>query len=141
MFRLDDRTDEESQGIEERLLRRGGFIRDEGRRTDRPPVPRSTLQTSLMRINYFVKLNGHDAAEGGDSPHRLPASFTPINTRGKSSTYLLLLHLLMFHLLLLSLLTKFLNYSLSLPTQTVTLILFLLLFLNSALQFFYLQLP
>ena len=38
MFRLDDRTDEGSQGIEERL-RRGGLIRDEGRRTDRPPDP------------------------------------------------------------------------------------------------------
>ena len=34
MFRLDDRTDEGSQGIEERL-RRGGLIRDEGR----PPDP------------------------------------------------------------------------------------------------------
>jgi hypothetical protein len=33
MFRLDDRTDEGSQGIEERL-RRGGLIRDERRRTD-----------------------------------------------------------------------------------------------------------
>ena len=30
MFRLDDRTDEGSQGIEERL-RRGDLIRDEGR--------------------------------------------------------------------------------------------------------------
>ena len=45
------------------------------------------------------------------------------------------------HRLLLSLLTKFLNYSVSLVTQTVTWILFILLFLNSALQFFDLQLP
>ena len=77
MFRLDDRTDEESQGIEERLRRRG-LIRDEWRRMDRPPDPRATLQTSLTRINYFVERNGHDAAEGGNSPPRLPASFTPI---------------------------------------------------------------
>ena len=50
MFRLDDRTDEESQGIEERLRRRG-LIRDEWRRTDRPPAPRAPLQTSLTRLN------------------------------------------------------------------------------------------
>ena len=55
--------------------------------------------------------------------------------------YHLLLHHLIFHRLLLSLLTKFLNYSVSLVTQTVTWILFILLFLNSALQFFDLQLP
>ena len=85
MFRLDDRTDEGSQGIEERL-RRGGLIRDEGRRTDRPPDPRATMQTSLTRINYFVERNGHDAAEGGNSPPHLTASFTPLNARGKSST-------------------------------------------------------
>jgi hypothetical protein len=55
--------------------------------------------------------------------------------------YLLLSHLLIFHLLLLSQLTEFPNYCVSLPTQTVTWILSLLLFLNSTLQFFYLQLP
>ena len=82
MFRLDARTNEESQGIEERLRRRG-LIRDEWRRTDRPPDPRATLQTRLTRINYFVERNGHDAAEGGKSPPRLPASFTPITQGGK----------------------------------------------------------
>ena len=55
--------------------------------------------------------------------------------------YLLFSHLLIFHLLLLSLLMKFLNYSFSFPTQTVTQILFPFHFLNSALQFFFLQLP
>ena len=85
MFQLDDRTDEGSQGIEERL-RRGSLIRDEGRRTDRPPDPRATLQTSLTKINYFVERNGHDAAEEGNSPPHLPASFTPSDPRGKSST-------------------------------------------------------
>ena len=67
-------------------LRRGSLIRDEGRRTDRPPDPGATLQTSLTNINYFVERNGHDAAERGDNPPRLPASFTPINAWGKSST-------------------------------------------------------
>ena len=47
MFRLDDRTDEGSQGIEERL-RRGGLIRDEGRRTDRPPDPMQERHCSCM---------------------------------------------------------------------------------------------
>jgi hypothetical protein len=82
MFRLDDQTDEGSQGIEERL-RRGGLIRDEGHRTDCPPDPRATLQTSVTRINYFVEQNGHDAAEGRNSPPHLPASFTPIKARRK----------------------------------------------------------
>ena len=44
--------------------------------------------------------------------------------------YHLLLHHLIFHRLLLSLLTKFLNYSVSLVTQTVTCILFILLFFD-----------
>ena len=62
MFRLDDRTDEESQGIEERLHR---GVSSETKGVECLPDPRATLQTSLTRINYFVERNGRDAAEGG----------------------------------------------------------------------------